>query len=73
MKKSLFQKVICFILSVTTLFGIVALTASAAALDSDEGYVPSNRDTASSLEEMKALANVPSYEEYLAEYPYPFE
>jgi len=68
MKKSLFQKVICFILSVTTLFGIIALTASAAALDSDEEHVPSNRDTASSLEEMKALANIPSYEEYLAEY-----
>ena len=67
MKKSLFQKVICFILSVTTLFGIVALTASAAALDSEENHVASNRDAASTLAEMKALANIPTYEEYLAD------
>lgn len=67
MKKSLFQKVICFILSVTTLFGIVALTASAASGSGKKAYA-SNRDTASSLEEMKALANIPTYEQYLAEY-----
>ena len=64
MKKSLFQKALCFILSVTTLFGVFGITASAA-------YAPgssyeSNRGTASSLEEMQALVSVESYEEYLA-------
>ncbi len=65
MKKSLFQKVICLILSVTTLFGVVAVTASAAT--SNGKSYESNRDTASTLEEMKALVGVSSYEEYLLE------
>lgn len=66
MKKPLFQKVICLILSVTTLFGMVAVSASAAT-SSGKSYT-SNRDTASTLEEMKALVGVSSYDEYLAEY-----
>ncbi len=63
MKKSLFQKVLCLILSATTLFGVIAITASAA--DTDRG---TNRDTASSLEEMKQLVGVSTYDEYLEEY-----
>ncbi len=63
MKKTLFQKVLCLILSVTTLFGVIAVTASAA--ETDRG---TNRDTASSLEEMKQLVGVSSYDEYLEEY-----
>ncbi len=66
MKKTLFQKVICLILSVTTLFGLVGFTAMAST--SDTGVRGTNRDTASSLEEMKALVGVSSYEEYLTEY-----
>ena len=66
MKKPLFQKVICLILSVTALFGMVAVSASAAT-SSGKSYT-SNRDTASTLEEMKALVGVSSYDEYLAEY-----
>ena len=68
MKKSLFQKVICFILSVTTLFGVLALTVGAAASDPIVYDYESNRDSASSLDEMKALANIPTYEEYLTEW-----
>ena len=66
MKKTLFQKVVCFILSVTTLFGLVGFTSLAS--DSDTGLRGTNRDTASSLEEMQALVGVSSYEEYLAEH-----
>ncbi len=66
MKKTLFQKVICLILSVTTLFGVVGITAMAST--SGKALRGTNRDTASSLEEMKALVGVPSYDEYLSEY-----
>ena len=61
MKKKLFQKIICLILSVTTLFSLVAFS-SAAATDAKYG---SNRDTAASLDEMKQLVGVSSYAEYL--------
>ncbi len=63
MKKSLLQKVLCLILSATTLFGVIAITAAAA--DIDRG---TNRDTASSLEEMKQLVGVSTYDEYIEEY-----
>lgn len=63
MKKSLLQKVLCLILSATTLFSVIAITAMAA--DTDRG---TNRDTASSLEEMKQLVGVSTYDEYLEEY-----
>ncbi len=64
MKKSLFQRIICLILSVTTLLGIFGISASA----STDGKRGTNRDTAATLEEMKALVGVSSYAEYLAEY-----
>ena len=66
MKKTLFQKAICLILSVTTLFAVMAFSVSASS--SDDGLRGTNRDTASSLEEMKELVGVSSYDEYLAEY-----
>ena len=69
MKKTLFQKVICLILSVTTLFGFAGVTALAAS-DEQPGF-SSNRDTASSLKEMQELVGVSSYAEYLAEYGEP--
>ena len=63
MKNSLLQKVLCLILSATTLFGVIAVTAAAA--ETDRG---TNRDTASSLEEMQQLVGVSTYDEYLEEY-----
>ncbi len=66
MKKKLFQKVICVILSVTTLLGVTAVTAFAA--DSSSGLRGTNRDTASTLEEMQALVGISSYDKYLEEY-----
>ena len=60
MKKTLFRRVICFILSLATLLGTLGITAAA----SSETYHGSNRDTASSLEEMQALVGVSSYDEY---------
>ena len=66
MKKLLFQKVICIILSVTTMFGLFAFSAAAAT--SEGRTYASNRDTASTLEEMEALVGISSYEEYLREY-----
>ena len=75
MKKSLFQKVMCFILSVATLFGVVALTASAAVISSEEeredrlkdkdGYISS----AATLEEMTSVVGTSSYAEYMATFP----
>ena len=69
MKKLLFQKVICIILSVTTLFGLFAFSA-AAATSGGRTYA-SNRDTASTLEEMEALVGISPYDEYLKEYGEP--
>ena len=64
MKNTLFQKVVCLILSVTTLLGVIGVTASAA-----DGRRGTNRDTASSLAEMQELVGVSTYEEYSAENP----
>ena len=64
MKKTLFQKVLCLILSVTTLLGVFAFSAFAAASDVVYG---TNKDTASSLEDMESLVGVSTYEEYLLE------
>ena len=58
MKKSLFQKVICFILSAATLLSAVAVTVSAGALKPES--------TASTLEEMQSLVGTTSYAEYIA-------
>ena len=63
MKKKLFQKAICLFLSVTLLFGVVGVSVFAAS--SSGVKYGSNRDTAESLEEMKELVGVMSYEEYL--------
>ena len=64
MKKTVFQKVVCLILSVTTLLGAFGITAAAS---SDE-LRGTNRDTASSLEEMQDLVGVLSYDKYIATY-----
>ncbi len=67
MKKSLFQKVLCLILSVTTLLGLFAVNASALKSD-DQDFVSSNNNTASTREEMTALVGIPTYAEYRAKY-----
>ncbi len=64
MKKKLFQKAICLLLSVTLLFGVMGVSVFAAE-KSSETYYGSNRDTATSLDEMKQLVGIMSYEEYL--------
>ncbi len=61
MKKNLFRKVLCFILSVTTLFGAVGVSASAASYKGDES-------TSATLEEMESLVGTLSYAEYLKTY-----
>ncbi len=64
MKKTMFQKVLCLILSVTTLLGALGITAAA----SSSGTRGSNRDTAATLEEMQTLVGVSSYSDYLEMY-----
>ena len=61
MKKNLFRKALCFILSVTTLLGAVGVSASAGALKGDES-------TSATLEEMQSLVGTLSYAEYLNTY-----
>ena len=61
MKKNLFQKVICFVLSVTTLLGAVTVTASA-------GKYKGENATSSTLEEMLDIVGMLSYDEYIADY-----
>ena len=63
MKRKSFQRAICFLLSVTLLLGIGGVRTSAA--DKSGTTYGSNRDTATSLEEMKQLVGIMSYEEYL--------
>lgn len=62
MKKTMFQRVLCLVLSVTTLFAVLSFSVSAGELKGDES-------TSSTLEQMKALVSTTSYDEYLAEYP----
>jgi len=65
MKKTLFQKAICLLLSVTLLFSMIAVSVFATDAQSDDGLRGTNRDTAKTLEEMKDLVGVLSYAEYL--------
>ena len=59
MKRTLFQKVVCLILSVTVILGTFAITASA-------GEFKGNESTSSTLDEMKALVGTDSYAAYFA-------
>ena len=73
MKKTRFQKVLCFILSVTMLLSVCGITVFAAS-DSEEslkrnpGTEEKNPYSASTLEEMQALVGTLSYAEYLNSY-----
>ncbi len=68
MKKSLFQKVLCLILSVTTILGLFTVSVAAASGSEDQNYHQSNNDTASTRDEMNALVGVPTYSEYGEKY-----
>ena len=63
MKKSMFQKVICFVLSVATLFSVFALTVAASGSER-----PKSDTTAATLEEMEALIGTTSYQAYISDY-----
>ncbi len=62
MKKQLFQRAICFVLSVATLFSVVAVSVFASG-----GNLKEN-NTASTLEEMQSLVKATTYAEYIANY-----
>ncbi len=62
MKRKVFQRVICLALSVTVLLGVFVIPSFAL-----EGQWKPN-GTAATLDEMKALVGVSSYEKYQAEY-----
>ena len=61
MKRTVFQKLMCLVLSVTILSGVLATTVAAAGGSVEGGYRPS-------LDEMKSYLDASSYDEYLAEY-----
>ncbi len=61
MKRTLLQRVICMLLTLTMLLGASALTASAGKLKGDES-------TSSTLDEMQALVSTSSYSDYIAGY-----
>ena len=71
MKKTRFQKVLCFILSVTMLLSVCGVTVFAAS-NEEESYKrnPSSNEkypySASTLEEMQALVGTLTYAEYLS-------
>ena len=70
MKKTLFQKVICFILSATLLLSVVCVSAFAASdeggsLKRDPNGNEKNPYSASTLEDMKTLVGTLSYADYL--------
>ena len=61
MKRTVFQKLVCLVLSVTILSGVLATTVFAAGGSAEGGYRPS-------LDEMKSYLDASSYEDYLSEY-----
>ena len=73
MKKTRFQKVICFVLSVTMLLSVFGITVFAASDEGDSlkrqpGSEEKNPYSASTLEQMQALVGTLSYAEYLSSY-----
>ena len=73
MKNKLFQKVICFILSVTMLLSVFCVSVFAASeeeesLKRNPGYEEKNPYSASKLEDMQALVGTLSYDDYLTRY-----
>ncbi len=66
MKKSLFRKVLCFVLSVTVLLSCMGFSVSAASLKDDPNA--KHPYSVPSLEEMQSLVGTVTYNEYLADY-----
>ena len=64
MKRTMFQKVLCLILSVAFILSTFAFTASAGEYAKYKGA----ESTSSTLEEMKALVGTSAYEEYISAY-----
>ena len=64
MKRTMFQKALCLILSVTFILSTFVITASAAGGAKYKG----DESTSSTLEEMKALVGTSSYKEYISIY-----
>lgn len=63
MKKSMFQRAVCLLLSVATLFGLVAVTVFAGSIKPES--------TAATLDEMQKLVGTTTYAEYLKTIPEP--
>ena len=61
MKKNLFRRALCLILSLTILLGTFGIATSAASLKGEE-------NTSASLEEMQSLVGTLSYREYMNTY-----
>ena len=66
MKNKLFQRVICLLLTLTLLATGLGFTVSAASLKVDPTKPEDNPYDASTLEEMKSVVGVLTYEEYIA-------
>ena len=70
MKKTRFQKVVCFILSVTMLLSVCGMTVFASSDEEsykrDPNSTEKNPYSASTLEEMQALVGTLTYDEYLS-------
>lgn len=66
MKKSLFRKVLCFVLSVTVLLSCMGFSVSAASLKDDPDA--EHPYSVPSIEEMQSLVGTVTYSEYLADY-----
>ncbi len=66
MKRTMFQRVLCLVLSVTVLLGMFGISTSAA----EDGSTGSKKDVdvQSSLSDMQAFLNASSYAEYYAKY-----
>ncbi len=64
MKRTMFQKVTCLLLSVTLILGALSITSLAAG---EEIRLKPN-GTAATLEEMQALIGTSSYDDYIADY-----
>ena len=64
MKRKLFQRAVCLILSVTTFLGAFGITSSAA---TSSDWL-TNSGTAATLDEMSALLGMSSYAEYASSY-----
>ena len=69
MKKALFQRAMCLVLTVATLLTGLGFTASAGALK-DADLAEGEESIYTTLEEMKALVSTSAYATYIEDYEY---